>query len=200
VATGGRDVRVATALLLDPSFSYQPTSPPGPKAPSPLVSPSTGRVRELEDARQAERAAAKEKGKKSMIYAARTNLAPRSPTPPPPTQTPITAYMISQQSPASPIVALRRFNRPKRITESDEEEDQRKSDTDKDSSRSGRRVEESSSDERRALAYFNTTTADGLQELTGKTLTNHFCMSNTNPLSFRMYTGSGSDHHRTAPI
>jgi SWI/SNF-related matrix-associated actin-dependent regulator 1 of chromatin subfamily A len=197
---GGRDVRVATALLLDPSFSYQPTSPPGPKAPSPLVSPSTGRVRELEDARQAERAAAKEKGKKSMIYAARTNLAPRSPTPPPPTQTPITAYMISQQSPASPIVALRRFNRPKRITESDEEEDQRKSDTDKDSSRSGRRVEESSSDERRALAYFNTTTADGLQELTGKTLTNHFCMSNTNPLSFRMYTGSGSDHHRTAPI
>ena len=169
----GRDVRTATALLLDPSFSYQPMSPPGLKASSPLVSPSTGRVKELEDARQAERAAAKEKGKKSMIYAARTNLAPPSSTPPPPARPLITADMISQQSPASPIVALRRFNRPKRITESDEEEDQRKSDSDKGSSRSGRRVEEPSSDERRALAYFNTTSADGLQELTGKTLTNH---------------------------
>ncbi|KAF8271524.1 SNF2 family N-terminal domain-containing protein [Lactarius quietus] len=165
-----RDVRAATALLLDPSFSYQPTSPPGPKALSPVVSPSTGRVKELEDARQAERAAAKEKGKKSMIYAARTNLAPRSSTPPPLVRPPITTNVISQQSPASPIVALRRFNRPKRITESDEEEDQRKSDSDKDSSRSGRRVEESSSEERRALAYFNTTSADGLQELTGCTL------------------------------
>ena len=172
----GRDVRVATALLLDTSFSYQPMSSPGPKAPSPLVSPSTGRVRELEDARQAERAAAKEKGKKSMIYAARTNLAPRSPTPPPPTRTLSTADMISQQSPTSPIVALRRFNRPKRITESDEEDDQRNSDSDKGSSRSGRRVEESSSDECRALAYFNITTAEGLQELTGKTLTKYFCL------------------------
>ena len=196
----GRDVRVATALLLDPSFSYQPMSPPGPKAPSPLVSPNTGRVKELEDARQAERAAAKEKGKKSMIYAARTNLAPRSPTPPPLTRTPSTADMISQQSPISPIVALRRFNRPKRITESDEEDDQRNSDSDKGSSRSGRRVEESSSDERRALAYFNTTTADGLQELTGKALTKHVCLSNTNPLLFRMHARSSADYHRTASI
>lgn len=169
----GRDVRAATALLLDPTFSYQPMSPPGPKAPSPVVSPSTGRVKELEDARHAERAAAKEKGKKSMIYAARTNLAPRSSTPPPPAQPPIIADVMSQQSPTSPIVALRRFNRPKRITESDEEDDQRNSESDKGSSRGGRRAEEFSSDERRALAYFNTTSVDGLQELTGKTLLNH---------------------------
>lgn len=165
----GCDVRAATALLLDPSFSYQPTLTPGPKAPSPAVSPSTGRVKELEDARHAERAAAKEKGKKSMIYAARTNLAPPSSTPPPPARPPITSDVILQQSPASPIVALRRFNRPKRIAESDEEEDLRKSESDKGSSHSGRRAEETSSDERRTLAYFNTTRADGLQELTGCT-------------------------------
>ncbi|KAI9455328.1 SNF2 family N-terminal domain-containing protein [Lactarius psammicola] len=165
----GRDVRAATALLLDPSFSYQPTPSPGPKAPSPVVSPSSGRVKELEDARHAERAAAKEKGKKSMIYAARTNLPPLSSTPPPPARPSITADMISQQSPASPVVALRRFNRPKCIAESDDEEDQRKSESDKGSSRSGRRAEEASSDERRALAYFNITSADGLQELTGCT-------------------------------
>ncbi|KAH9083369.1 SNF2 family N-terminal domain-containing protein [Lactarius deliciosus] len=165
----GRDVRAATALLLDPSFSYRPTPPPGPTAPSPVVSPSTGRVKELEDARHAERVAAKEKGKKSMIYAARTNLPPRSSTPPPPVQPSITADVILQQSPASPIVALRRFNRPKCIAESDDDDDQRKSESDKASSRSGRRAEEFSSDERRALAYFNTTSADGLQELTGCT-------------------------------
>jgi SWI/SNF-related matrix-associated actin-dependent regulator 1 of chromatin subfamily A len=188
-----RDVRVATALLLDPSFSYQPTSPPGRKASSPVVSPSTGRVKELEDARQAERAATKEKGKKSMIYAARTNLAPRNSTPPPPARPPIAVDVISQQSPASPIVALRRFNRPKRITESDEEDDQRKSDSDKGSGRSGRRVE-ASSDERRALAYFNTTSVDGLQELTGEASTNH-PVKHTNPLSFRMYARSSPDHH-----
>ncbi|KAI9437717.1 SNF2 family N-terminal domain-containing protein [Lactarius indigo] len=139
------------------------------KAPSLVVSPSTGRVKELEDARHAERVAAKEKGKKSMIYAARTNLPPRSSTPPPPAQPSITADVISQQSPASPIVTLRRFNRPKCIAESDDDEDQRKSESDKGSSHSGRRAEESSSDERRALAYFNTTSADGLQELTGCT-------------------------------
>ncbi len=167
----GRDVRAATALLLDPSFFYQPTPLPGPNAPSPVVSPSTGRVKELEDARHAERAAAKEKGKKSMIYAARTNLPPRSSTPPPPARPSITTDVITQQSPVSPIVALRRFNRPKCIAESDDEEDQRKSESDKGSSRSGRRAEEFSSDERRALAYFNTTSADGLQELTGKDFT-----------------------------
>jgi len=167
----GRDVRAATALLLDPSFSYQPMPSPGPKAPSPIVSPSTGRVKELDEARHAERAAAKEKGKKSMIYAARTNLAPRSSTPPPAPPS-ITADVPSQQSPVSPIVALRRCNRPKRIAESDEE-DEKKSESDEGSSRGGRRMEEPSSDERRALAYFNTSSADGLQELTGKTLSNH---------------------------
>ncbi|KAH9985991.1 SNF2 family N-terminal domain-containing protein [Russula compacta] len=159
----GRDVRAATALLLDPSFSYRPTPPPVPKAPSPVVSPTTGRIKELEDARHAERAAAKEKGKKSMIYAARTNLAPRSSTPPP--RSLVTTEVSSQQSPTSPIISARRPTRPKRIAESDDE--QGKSESDEGSSRSRQRAEKTSSDERRALAYFNSTSAEGLQELTG---------------------------------
>jgi SWI/SNF-related matrix-associated actin-dependent regulator of chromatin subfamily A containing DEAD/H box 1 len=157
----GCEVRTATSLLLDPSFSYQPL--PAPKAPSPVVSPATGRIKELEDARHAERAAAKEKGKKSMIYAARTNLAPRSSTPPPAQQT---TEVTSQQSPTSPIVPIRRLKPPKVLADSDDEE-QGKSESDEGSSRSMPRAEKTSSDERRALSYFNSTSAEGLQELTG---------------------------------
>ncbi|KAI9507436.1 SNF2 family N-terminal domain-containing protein [Russula earlei] len=163
----GRDVRTATALLLDPSFSYRPTPSLAPKLPSPVVSPTTGRIKELEDARHAERVAAKEKGKKSMIYAARTNLAPRSSTPPS-VRLSLTTEVSSQQSPTSPIVTIRHLKRPKRITESDDDE-QGKSESDEGSSRSRRGPEYASSDERRALAYFNTTSAEGLQELTGCT-------------------------------
>jgi SWI/SNF-related matrix-associated actin-dependent regulator 1 of chromatin subfamily A len=159
----GRDVRAATSLLIDPSFSYQPSPSPAPKAPSPVVSPATGRIKELEDARQAERAVAKEKGKKSMIYAARTNLAHRSSTPPPAHQT---TEDTSQQSPFSPIVPIRRLKRPKVIANSDDEEPT-KSESDEGSIRSLPRAEKTSSDERRALSYFNSTSAEGLQELTG---------------------------------
>ena len=157
----GRDVRTATSLLNDPSFSYQPPPLPAPKAPSPVMSPATGRIKELEDARQAERAVAKEKGKKSMIYAARTTLAHRNSTPPPAQQTEDT----SQQSPISPIVPIRRLKRPKVIANSDDEES--KSESDKGSVRSMQRAEKTSSEERRALSYFNSTSAEGLQELTG---------------------------------
>lgn len=159
----GRDVRAATSLLKDPSFSYQTSPAPAPKAPPRVVSPATGRIKELEDARQAERAVAKEKGKKSMIYAARTNLAHRNSTPPPGQQ--ITED-TSQQSPLSPIVPIRRLKRQKVIANSDDEE-QSKSESDEGSIRSIQRVEKTSSDERRALSYFNTTSAEGLQELTG---------------------------------
>jgi SWI/SNF-related matrix-associated actin-dependent regulator 1 of chromatin subfamily A len=141
----------------------------------------------LEDARHAERAAVKEKGKKSMIYAARTNLAPRNSTPPP-ARPSVSTEVSLQQSPTSPIVALRPFKRPKRIAESDDEE-QEKSESDEGSSRSRPRVEESSSDERRALAYFNTTSAEGLQELTGELLPNiDDCVSSS--LSHRMLVRS----------
>ena len=159
----GCEVRSATSLLLDPAFSYQPSSSPAPKALSPM-SPATGRIKELEDARHAERVAAKEKGKKSMIYAARTNLAPRNSTPPPTQQT---SEVTSQQSPTSPIVTTRRLKRQKVIVDSDDEEQAKSESADEGSSRSTQRVEKTSTDERRALSYFNSTSAEGLQELTG---------------------------------
>src|SRR5258708_4376692 len=185
----GRDVRAATSLLLDPSFSYQPSPSPAPKAPSLVVSPVTGRIRELEDARQAERAAAKEKGKKSMIYAARTNLAPRNSTPPFGQQS---TEDTSQQPPTSPIVSLRRLKRPKIIADSDDEE-RIKSESDEGSSRCMQRAEKTSSAERRARSYFNNTSAEGLQELTGTlywTLT-----SPLGSLVYRMHARPGSGNH-----
>lgn len=188
----GRDVRTATALLLDPTFSYRPTPPPPSKAPSPVVSPVTGRIKELEDARHAERAAAKEKGKKSMIYAARTILAPRSPTPPP--RNSVTIEVSSQLSPNSPIVSIRRLKRPKRIAESDDEE-QGISGSDEGSSRSRQRVETSkaSPDERRALAYFNSSTAEGLQELTGAP--RRVLMPPSCSLAYRMHARSSPSNY-----
>lgn len=193
----GRDVRAATALLSDPSFSYRPTPPPS-KALSPVVSPVTGRIKELEDARNAERAAAKEKGKKSMIYAARTILAPRSSTPP--SARPSIAVEVSTQlSPISPIVAIRHLKRPKRIAESDDEE-QGKSESDEGSSRSRQRVEmtNTSSDERRALAYFNSTSPEGLQELTGTP--HRILMHPSSSLAHRMHARSSSGNHRATAV
>ncbi len=55
----GHDVQTVTSLLLDPSFSYQPSPFPAPKAPLLVVSPVTGHIKELEDAQQAEHAAVK---------------------------------------------------------------------------------------------------------------------------------------------
>jgi SWI/SNF-related matrix-associated actin-dependent regulator 1 of chromatin subfamily A len=188
---GGRDVRAATVLLLDPSFSYRPTPPPALKAPSPVVSPTTGRIKELDEARHAERAAVKEKGKKSMIYAARTNLAPRGSTTPP-AQPSVTTEVPSQQSPISPIVTIRRLTRPKLIAESDDEE-QEKSESDQGSSRSRQRTEKASSDERRALAYFNNTSVEGLQELTGAP--SRVLAPPWSSLAFRMHSRSSSNNH-----
>src|SRR5229473_3289307 len=100
----GHDVQTATSLLLDPSFSYQPLPFPAPKALLLVMSPVTGHIRELKDAQQAECAAAKEKGKKSMIYAAWTDLTPQNSMPPFGQQS---TEDTSQQSPTLPIVALR---------------------------------------------------------------------------------------------
>ena len=192
----GRDVRAATALLLDPSFSYQPTPSPAPRVPSPIISPITGRIKEFEDARHAERIAAKEKGKKSMIYAARTNLAPRGSTPPP-ARPSLSIEVSSQQSPTSPIVMIRNLKRPKRITESDDEE-QEKSESDQGSSCSRRGAEKASSDERRALAYFNSTSAEGLQELTGAS--RGFLTPQLSSLVHRMHARSSSGNYSSTAV
>ena len=148
------DEKRATDLLADSSWDPKPA----------IVTPETrGRVKEIDEATKAERAAIREKGKKSMIYANRAALAVESksiqPSTPPPTEIVVD---LTLSSPIAPVVApLRRKPLKKMVVDSESEMEL----TDVDLANSGIRQE--SSNEDRALQYFNTAGVDALQELTG---------------------------------
>lgn len=177
------DVRKATELLQDRNFmAHPPPSSPSavkPKPTRPTV--ETGRVKELEEASKAERARVKEMGKKSAIYSALTTSTPpvskangEKSIPPP---TPAT--------PGSPEVARPRVKRVKRkIVDSDSEAEFSGSDNEKRISR-----RESTSEED-ALAYFNTSSAEALQELTGMLCLMLFALCS---LYTRMHAGASSE-------
>jgi SWI/SNF-related matrix-associated actin-dependent regulator 1 of chromatin subfamily A len=151
----GGDVKRATELLYDSSWDPKP----------PVLTPEArGRVKEIDEATKAERAAIKEKGKKSMIYANRVALAveskPIQPSTPPPSTETVVDFTLS--SPITPVVApLRRKPLKKIVVDSDSEIEL----TDDNQAKSGIRQE--STNESRALHYFNTAGVDALQELTG---------------------------------
>ena len=164
--TAKGDEREATKLLQDPSFQVPaPVAVAKPKPPRPTV--ETGKVKEVEEASKAERARVKEMGKKSAIYA---NFALKTSTPPPskangersiPPHTPATPV-----TPASPEVVRPRVKRLKRkIVDSDSELEL--SDDSEEEKRISKREETS---EENALGYFNTASAEALQELTGTCL------------------------------
>lgn len=170
----GGDQNKASALLADPS--WQPPPPPPPPQAKPVSvaavkrapdAVDVGRVKEVEEANKAERARVKEMGKKSIIYAragpssptkAATSVATSSSsTPAPPPTTPPTPA-----TPDSPELGRARPRRlRKHIVESDSEPDFQ--DSDKDESDK----EEEDANEQAAFDYFNSATAEALQELTG---------------------------------
>ncbi|KAI0769720.1 SNF2 family N-terminal domain-containing protein [Trametes elegans] len=157
------DVPRASALLNDPTWKPKPKTPP-PKDPEPPT--ETGRVKELVEATKAQRLATKEKGRKSMIYKNRAiDGKPTSTAGPstPPSASKPTPMVVD--TPASPEVAMPRAKRLKRkVVDSDSEPEFVESDEElPQASRGG------ISDEQRALDYFNQTSAEGLQELTGCT-------------------------------
>jgi SWI/SNF-related matrix-associated actin-dependent regulator 1 of chromatin subfamily A len=145
------DVKQATSLLSDPDWDPRP---PFSSQSSPEL---TGRVKEVDEATRAQRAATKEKGKKSLIYANRAALEikqVRPSTPPGSTgQIDLTASSPLQVSTGAlrrrPIKML-----PPDSSSSDEEP--------------GLTSSRGVSDEDRALEYFKTAKADELQELIGK--------------------------------
>ncbi|TFY72950.1 hypothetical protein EVG20_g65 [Dentipellis fragilis] len=155
----GHDTSAATALVRDPNFVWT----------APSTSAETGRVKERNDATKAQRAAAKEKGKKSAIYAGRQNLNTKSSSEEV-TTSPLKRSIDIPPSPLTPITLVVGPCRKKlkRMVESDEEEDELPTAQTK-VGRLQRGAKDEMTDERRTLNYFSTTSSPELQQLTGCT-------------------------------
>jgi SWI/SNF-related matrix-associated actin-dependent regulator of chromatin subfamily A containing DEAD/H box 1 len=182
------DVKKATALLSDPAWESQPPA-------TTQAAEALGRVKEIDEATKAERAAIREKGKKSMIYANRSALEnkPVQPsTPPPSTKTTVD---LTMSSPLSPVIAQHRRKRIKKLVVDSESEIELTASEDERSSQ----PRQGSSDEIRALHYFNTVGSDALQELTG---THSLCsiIFHYIYLCRRLHFRTGQCHHRAATI
>ncbi|KAJ7783239.1 SNF2 family N-terminal domain-containing protein [Mycena metata] len=158
----GKDVKRATALVSDPKWSPPPLLTPASSAtPSPNKD-AFGRVKEVDEATKAQRLATKEMGKRSAIYANRTTIDTtqwRHYTPPQPVERTVS-------SPAPRALPPRRRITRKLVVDSDSEPDYSAS-GDEDESRA--RPADADKFGLRALVYFNTSSSEALQELTGCT-------------------------------
>ncbi|KAF8630670.1 hypothetical protein AX15_002818 [Amanita polypyramis BW_CC] len=152
------DVKKATALLSDSNWSHMSLGSNKGQAEA------MGRVQELDEESRARRAATKEKGKKSMIYANRSNLESDSHSPhvvltPPSAKRPLDTSVLS---PETPIPRHPRKRLKRTVVDSDEDVD---TEVDRDSRNGRGRI--IGSDEMRALNYLNSSESEALQELTG---------------------------------
>lgn len=162
----------ASLLLSDSSWKPQSTSTPSNSAtiakapsvpaPEPLTVETTGRVEEVDEATKTQRAALREKAKKSSIYANRVTLDT--------TRSPAVANILipgamSPASPSTPVVMAPRRKRPKKLILSDDEAEASESDDELPRARQNGEI----SRERAAFEYFNQANADAIQELTGCT-------------------------------
>jgi SWI/SNF-related matrix-associated actin-dependent regulator 1 of chromatin subfamily A len=150
------DIKKATALLYDQGWAPLPSS----SANGKIQLEAMGRVQELDEESRARRAATKEKGKKSMIYANRSNLENKIHvvSTPPSSKRPLEVIPVS---PETPIIRPQR-KRLKQVIKSDSEEEAS-------AEEQNIRSHSGMSDAMRALNYFNTSDAEALQELTGAT-------------------------------
>lgn len=157
------DEAKATSLLNDPTFK-----PPSASAPGRAVvknAPSSSRDKGLDDANKAQRAAVREKGKKSVIYQ-RPHVETKSVVSTPPSSS-SALPKESPRTPASPQVVQPRGKRLKRKVV-DSESEAESVDSVAPVRLNGKRSKDESSNEHRVLKYFNTTPVEGLQELTGR--------------------------------
>lgn len=153
VQAGGDTLR-ATALMADPTWS--------PLSFDKAERDDIGRVKEVEEATRAQKMAAKEKGKKSMIYANRITLETKVQSTP---KHEGTLSVDMAQTPTTPIIAPRQRKRLKIRIESESEAEDSEEDE-----RQKKREKVENTDEGRALEYLNMTTCEGIQELTGCTV------------------------------
>ncbi|RXW25623.1 hypothetical protein EST38_g264 [Candolleomyces aberdarensis] len=150
----------AQAFLQDRNWS------PVVGTPKPEVDKEVGRVKEIDDANKAQRAAVKEKGKQSAIYANRLALETGGAsvsTPPTSKVAPDGAAAASPASPMTPFVAGARQKKSKRLVLHSDSEQESEDDDGPDT----KKPRVAASYETRVLEYFNTRTKAALQELTG---------------------------------
>ena len=159
-----RNEEAALRLLQNPNWKPKVPEPVSPAKAIRSESSTTGRVKEVEEAHKAQRAAVKEKSKKSSIYANRLalDLKHQRPVTPPKSQ-PKVKTPIELDSPISPDIAVRR-KRVKRVVESESEAEC----SGDESRRSSPVPVEPTEYEVRALEFFNTSKLEELQGLTGK--------------------------------
>jgi SWI/SNF-related matrix-associated actin-dependent regulator 1 of chromatin subfamily A len=153
----GHNFQRATALMANPSWS------PSNFSPEKLEKEDVGRVKEVEEAFRAQKIAVREKGKKSMIYANRLALETKAQSTP---KNDGIQVVDMTQTPSTPVFAPRRKRLKKLIIDSESEAEIE--DDESEAERNQERIE--SNDETRALNYLNTTSREGIQELTGMSL------------------------------
>ncbi|EPT05043.1 hypothetical protein FOMPIDRAFT_136854 [Fomitopsis schrenkii] len=157
------DEAKATSLLNDPTFKPPSASASAPGRAVVKSTPSSSRDKGLDDANKAQRAAVREKGKKSVIYQ-RPHVENKPVVSTPPTSS-SALPKESPRTPGSPQVVQPRGKRLKRKVVDSESEDE--VDSAPPVRINGKRAKDESSDEHRVLKYFNATSVEGLQELTG---------------------------------
>jgi SWI/SNF-related matrix-associated actin-dependent regulator 1 of chromatin subfamily A len=175
--TGG-DVKKATELLESGTWQPSPSYSSSSKEQA-----ETGRVKEVDEAHKASRIAAKEKAKKSSIYANRAILDARvqkPSTPPPPL--PVKPVLDITESPTSPALALPRRRRLKRVLDSESEAEFGESEQEE---RSSPPVKSQNNVRSRALEFLNSAGIESLQELTGMPWVSFHC-SNTKPSNLKV--------------
>ena len=161
-----RNETAALRLLQSPNWKPKLPDPVSPAKSTHSESSATGRVKEVEEAHKAQKAAVKEKSKKSSIYANRLilDVKHQRPVTPPPRLQPKITTPIDLDSPTSPIIAIRR-KRINRVMDSESEAEDSKGD---DSRRPSPVPVEPTEYEARALNFFNTSKLEELQGLIGK--------------------------------
>jgi SWI/SNF-related matrix-associated actin-dependent regulator of chromatin subfamily A containing DEAD/H box 1 len=167
------DDKKASALLCNPNWSPKTTA-------SPTLSRReiTGRVKEIDDATKAQRAATKEKGKKSMIYANRSVLETKVQVTPQAVKT-AAIDLATPNTPTSPDVRMPRRRLIKRRVDSESEAENSDASENRKVNLKAKTLplptptpapivkHKHLSGEAQALSYFNTKNAEGLQEITG---------------------------------
>ena len=156
----GGDVKKATELLSDRSWS------PYPVVPAKVEKEIIGRVKEIDEAFKAQRAALKEKGKKSMIYANRPVLEAKILSTPSAQKSVIDLTAPTPVSPFTPAIKVPERKRAKKLVIDSDSEPEFEDDSDDDRNRKRSRLENTY--ENRAMEYLNSSASEALQELTGE--------------------------------